>query len=350
MTKIAIACQGGGSQTAFTAGVLKGLLEGGVHQTHQIVSLSGTSGGGVCAALAWYSLIKASKGDSTPLGQRLTDFWQDNSAQGIFEQWFNDSLVHYSRLCDRGMIPQWSIAPASMTWKALSSVATAFLPRPTFYDFRTLLEAHLDFAEIQSWSRTASPVLVIGAANVLKGEFRKFSSLNDEIRVETLLASAAVPTIFPAVIIGEDAYWDGLFSDNPPTDELLDPEIVGKDNIPTEIWIIQINPKTCRRIPTTPEDILDRRNEMEGNESLYQDIEKIRLINRFIEEKAFTEAFLERYRRIALRTIEMPSELHECLDYATKLDRNPNNLHRLICEGEKQAKQFLAGLGIPASA
>lgn len=39
--KIAIVCQGGGSQTAFTAGALKALFEAGVHDGYEIVSLSG---------------------------------------------------------------------------------------------------------------------------------------------------------------------------------------------------------------------------------------------------------------------------------------------------------------------
>ena len=43
--RVAIACQGGGSQTAFTAGVLKALFENKVQDHFNIVSLSGTSGG-----------------------------------------------------------------------------------------------------------------------------------------------------------------------------------------------------------------------------------------------------------------------------------------------------------------
>jgi hypothetical protein len=65
--KIAIACQGGGSQTAFTAGVLAAFFGQGLHLEKQIVSLSGTSGGAVCASLAWYGLLKASHGDPTPI-------------------------------------------------------------------------------------------------------------------------------------------------------------------------------------------------------------------------------------------------------------------------------------------
>src|SRR4029453_1658907 len=46
---IVLACQGGGSHTAFTAGVLAELL---VHDNRDIRALSGTSGGAVCVFLA----------------------------------------------------------------------------------------------------------------------------------------------------------------------------------------------------------------------------------------------------------------------------------------------------------
>ena len=39
--RVAIACQGGGSHTAFTAGVLSRLLEPDVTANHKIVALSG---------------------------------------------------------------------------------------------------------------------------------------------------------------------------------------------------------------------------------------------------------------------------------------------------------------------
>jgi NTE family protein len=47
--RIAIACQGGGSHTAFTAGALKRLVS---DERYEFVALSGTSGGAVCALLA----------------------------------------------------------------------------------------------------------------------------------------------------------------------------------------------------------------------------------------------------------------------------------------------------------
>ena len=54
-TRVAIACQGGGSHTAFTAGVLDRLLsDPALEREVDLVGLSGTSGGAVCALLAWY--------------------------------------------------------------------------------------------------------------------------------------------------------------------------------------------------------------------------------------------------------------------------------------------------------
>ena len=43
-TKIALACQGGGSQTAFTAGAVKTLCQARLGEEFEFVSISGTSG------------------------------------------------------------------------------------------------------------------------------------------------------------------------------------------------------------------------------------------------------------------------------------------------------------------
>jgi len=53
--RVVIACQGGGSHTAFTAGVLKRLLGADELTGYEVAGMSGTSGGAVCALLAWYA-------------------------------------------------------------------------------------------------------------------------------------------------------------------------------------------------------------------------------------------------------------------------------------------------------
>ena len=48
-TRVAVACQGGGSHAAFTAGVLKVLVQEEQRQDYQLTAFSGTSGGAVGA-------------------------------------------------------------------------------------------------------------------------------------------------------------------------------------------------------------------------------------------------------------------------------------------------------------
>ena len=62
--KVAIACQGGGSHAAFTAGVLSRLLEPDFAERYELAALSGTSGGAMCAALAWAGLISGGTEDA----------------------------------------------------------------------------------------------------------------------------------------------------------------------------------------------------------------------------------------------------------------------------------------------
>lgn len=74
--KVAIACQGGGSHTAFTAGVLRRLFDDpSLHA--DIVGFSGTSGGAMCALLSWYGRVHP---DRSP-GRLLTEFWADLAAR-----------------------------------------------------------------------------------------------------------------------------------------------------------------------------------------------------------------------------------------------------------------------------
>jgi NTE family protein len=346
--KIAIACQGGGSQTAFTAGVLMSLIDHKAHEKNQIVSLSGTSGGAVCAALAWQGLLKWTRGvKSESVVQDLASFWQDNGTENLLESFLNNALISYVQLVDNGFLPEWNTSPYSPWRQAWKIGMELFLPQ--FYDFKAILEKHIDFdTAYQMIDPLKSPVLVIGAADVKSGKFKKFNSRSadpkDKIDIDSLLASAAVPTLTKAVEIGQDAYWDGLFSDNPPTDELIDDKIVGKDNIPDQLWVIQINPRKCKHIPQTATEISDRRNEMIGNASLLQDLQHICRVNRWLERKAFKDDYKKDHnlKIIDIYTIQMSDTVQESLYYPTKLDRDKAYIQDLIAHGEEIGGNFLS--------
>jgi NTE family protein len=353
-TRIAIACQGGGSQTAFTAGALKALLQEGVHERFEIVSLSGTSGGAMCAALVWYALHK---GDQEPW-KRLVEFWEDNLPKSAKEMAFNRYLVDTLRMTNHGLMPHMTRSPTSPIVGAFMR-SWSFGMRPTFTDMEGLLRAHIDFKEVKRWGALAkSPVLIIGAVEVLSGRLTTFSSLREPVLVQHVMASSTVPTLFPAVEIGACSYWDGVFSDNPPVNELVQPGYVGAANLPDEIWVVKINPTRCAKTPENPEEIVDRRNQLTGNISLFHQLDTIAWLNDLFLKGAIDKTFLVKNNIPApvripkcyaddpdlvyhIPCIEMSDKLQSSLGIESKLDRSAENIGALMADGEIQAREFL---------
>lgn len=351
--KIAIACQGGGSQTAFTAGALKTLFDNDIHHQRDIVGLSGTSGCALNAALAWYGLLKGAKGDKTPIGKRITDFWDDLMAKEPMEILLDEMTMGALRGVSDGILPNYEISPSSPLMQWMQTALSIFLPRPKYTDFRGSLASHINFDEIASLVEPTSPVLLVGAANVKHGNLKIFSSRAGEISIDAILASACIPTLFPAVQIGDDFFWDGLFSANPPVNPLMQYRYVGKENIPQEIWIIFINAITCEHIPTKPHEIVDRRNAMVGNVSLLQDLNMLGAFERAFSAGALALDVLKEFGYptdtwVKLRLIQMSKPTLDSLDYASKLSRAPEHIHRLIEDGARQARQLIENLSAPA--
>jgi NTE family protein len=324
-TRVAIACQGGGSHTAFTAGVLKRLLGAGELDGYEVVGLSGTSGGAVCALLAWSALLED---DPPAAGRLLEDFWADNSASTPLEQLVNAWVVWAARL------ENLVVLPAVSPYDNLGSVAA-------LAEFRRMLERRVDFGRLAAQAGEAGPMLLIGAVDVLSGEFKAFNSRRDTITADMVLASAAIPTLFRSVRVGDGTYWDGLFSQNPPVRELVDAR-------PDELWVIQINPRRWDGEPTTMVEIADRRNELSGNLSLHQELGFIEKINQLLDEGRL--AADGRYRQIVVRLIELARpRLSRSLGTASKLNRAPAFIRDLIAHGEARAGEFLAALAFEAA-
>jgi NTE family protein len=168
--RVAIACQGGGSHSAFTAGALKRLLQE-ERDRYEIVALSGTSGGAICALLLWYALLRDDRGEAVRL---LESFWEGVSASSPVEQAMNDLLVGAARTQGNFAAP----------------LITPYLyPEWGRQALEEALEGLVDFAEIERLFTTSSPKLLVGAVEVLSGEFEVFR--NTEITAEKVLASCA---------------------------------------------------------------------------------------------------------------------------------------------------------------
>src|SRR3712207_3393708 len=161
--KVAIACQGGGSHTAFTAGVLKRLLRAEELKRYEVVGLSGTSGGAVCALLAWHNLLR---GDVAEAAEALEAFWRDNSATAPHEQILNSWIVWASNL------QTFVTMPAVSPYDNYFSVSA-------LEEFKRMLERRVNFGEGEVQPDDSYPVLLVGAVDVLSGEFKGFNSRSE---------------------------------------------------------------------------------------------------------------------------------------------------------------------------
>ena len=311
-TKVAIACQGGGSHTAFTAGVLKGILREG-DDGYELVGISGTSGGAFNALAAWYGLVTDGEERAIEL---LDALWDDLAADDLTDRITNNWVVGLSRIGASGLpVPEVSpyLTPGSRLGKER---------------IRHVLERHMDFDELPDLCDREAPELVVGTVNINAGIFETFT--NEAVTPDAVLASAAVPTLFEAVKINGHYHWDGLFSQNPPIDDLMTGDAARK---PDELWVIQINPQEREGEPTSLEEIADRRNELAGNISLNQELRVIERVNEWIDAGHLPESDFSKTR---IRRIAMGRAYH-C---STKVDRSPAFIRELIDLGERRAAEF----------
>ena len=311
-TNVAIACQGGGSHTAFTAGVLKELLREWDDE-YELVGISGTSGGAFNALATWYGLVTADAERSIDL---LDAIWDDLSASDLSDQFMNEFVVGLSRLASAG-VPMFEVSPYDVPGAEVGKDA-----------IRETLERHIDFEEIPDLCRRDVPELVVGTVNINAGTFETFT--NEDVTPEAVLASAAVPNLFEAVEINGHYHWDGLFSQNPPIDDLMAVEASRK---PDEVWVIQINPQVREGEPSSLEEIADRRNELSGNISLNQELRVIERVNDWVEQGYLPES---EFKRTEIHRIEM-GEAYHC---STKVDRRPSFIRELMELGERRAAEF----------
>ena len=81
-------------------------------------------------------------------------------------------------------------------------------------------------------------------------------------------------------------------------------------------------------------DITDKRNELSGNLSLYQEIHFIQTVNKWVEEGSLSGT---KHEVIDIKWIQMLRDL----DSASKLNRDPSFVQEMMAYGEDQAEKFL---------
>ena len=169
----------------------------------------------------------------------------------------------------------------------------------------------------------------VTATNVRTGRPRIFAQ--GEVTVDSVMASACLPQMYPAVEIGGEAYWDGGFSGNPALYPLL------KGPAVPDVVVVQINPFVRRDLPRSARDIINRVNEISFNSSLIKELRSIALAQRV----AAAGAGLGTYGRVFLHLIHVDEEVQD-LSASSKLNAEWSYLTLLFERGRGWADAWLA--------
>jgi NTE family protein len=358
LKKVAVGCQGGGMHAAFEVGVLIEILKAYENQKFDLVGLSGTSAGALCALMTWYGLA-AKNGHAGSAGEaieRLTRFWDQFVAKTGAETLLNLMTFGALRLEETEIpvlginAPILGINPAGAIYKTVTACLPRIGVRTQYYDLEELLGTDCaDFPHIE-WSKIKTRLL-IGASEVVNGYETVFDSDVNRaggsgktrkwrqrlpLSLSGVAASGTLPTFREAQRIDGGYYWDGLYSQNPPVREFL--ADAGKDEKPDELWIVRINPQQWPEEPRTNGDIIDRQNELMGNLSLHKELDFILAVNKW---SSSYKGFEAKHKHVTVRTIKMEKKTADELRYSSKFNRSREFMDQLREEGRIVARDWL---------
>jgi len=310
---IDLALQGGGAHGAFTWGVLDRLLE---EEWLGIDGISGTSAGAMNAVV-----LASGYADGGRHGARqaMAAFWRRVSDAA--------RLSPFQRTPFDVMMGRWTL-DNSPVFIAMDLAARLFSP----YDLNPLgtnplkdiLSSSVAFERIGAF-----PIrLFVTATNVRTGRGRVFR--NADITPDVLLASACLPTMFQAVEIEGEPYWDGGYTGNPTLTPLVR-ECDSQDTV-----LVQINPVEREGTPKWAREILDRLNEISFNATLLKELRMIAIL-RQVADAGNSEG--ARWARMRIHRISSPAMTS--LGSSSKLNAEWAFLTMLRDEGRRAADEFL---------
>lgn len=310
---IDLALQGGGSHGAFTWGVLDRLLE---EPWLRLEGISGTSAGAMnAAALASGHAVGGAEGAR----ESLDAFWRgvsDAAKYSPFKRSWIDMLTG-----------TWTLdnSPAFMAADLATRLWSPYDLNPRGMNpLRGILAELIDFERL-----TVSPIkLFVTATNVRTGRGRVFR--NAELTPDVLLASACLPTMFHAVEIEGDPYWDGGYAGNPTMTPLIR-ECQSSDTI-----LIQINPVERAGVPRSASEINNRLNELSFNSPLLKELRMIALLHQVADPGRGEGAAWARMRIHRIATDAMLA-----LGASSKMISEWPFLCQLRDEGRRSAQAFL---------
>ena len=323
-----LALQGGGTHGAFTWGVLDRLLE---DERLHIAAISGTSAGAMNAVALASGLASEGRRGAR---ESLRRFW-NRVAEGLHLGSWADAWLGW------GMPPAPGSAaplnPVQMAW----DVASAWLsPRPAHSAEANPLHAVLrDTVDFDAVRRCPDLRLFVAATHVASGKLRIWHG--DEISIETVLASACLPTLFPAVWVDGEAYWDGGYMGNPSLLPLL------SRTSTQDLMLVQVHPSRRRELPTGAAAVMERINEITFNGALVKELRSLAILRQLVRDEqldphALKSPIFRKAASLRVHRIEGGEKLDALGSAAGPLESPLHHLMALHRAGHAAADAWLA--------
>lgn len=313
---IDLALQGGGAHGAFTWGVLDFLLE---DPRIGIEGISGTSAGAMNGVVIADALTH---GDETTAREALHDFWAAVSHASLaspvrrtpLDIWFDNWSLDHS--------------PGYIGLDLMSRLVSPYQFNPLNVNpLRDIVAKRIDFERVRGCQALK---LFVTATNVRSGQQRIFA--REEMSLDAVMASACLPTLFQAVEIDGEAYWDGGYMGNPSLLPLM------QHCSSRDIVIVQINPLYREEVPTSAAAILDRLNEITFNSSLIKEVRLIDTLQKLVGDHGVD---IGNYAGTLFHRIDGDDALAE-LSVSSKFNAEWSFLCHLRDQGRRAAAAWLA--------
>lgn len=312
---INLALQGGGAHGAFTWGVLDRLLEDG---RLEIAAISGTSAGAMNAAALADGIMAGGREEART---RLDQLWRAIATMAGAGPWLRGPFAVATG--------SWDLETSPVYWafEGMRRILSPYQFNPyNVNPVRDIVAEQVDFERVRSCDQVQ---LFVSATNVRTGRVRVFEQ--NEISVDTIMASAALPHVYQAVEIDGESYWDGGFMGNPS----LFPLIYNNDC--TDLAIVQINPIERDEVPTTPSEIVNRMNEISFNSSLLRELRAISFVTNLIDNGELDDT---RHKRMYLHRVPPPKEMVD-IGASSKFNAELAFLEHLRDLGRERAAAWL---------
>jgi NTE family protein len=171
--------------------------------------------------------------------------------------------------------------------------------------------------------------LFVCASNVMTNRLRVFE--HSEISIDAVLASACIPSVFQAVEINGEHFWDGGYMGNPPIFPII------YNCTSADVILIMVNPIQIKQVPQTPQAILDRINTLSFNSSLMREMRAINFVNHLVDS-GFDDG--GRLKKMLIHCIDAEDEMSN-LGVSSKVNAGWDFLAWLFELGRKRGDAFL---------